>query len=390
MFGADEMVTPCPVDLREMYYQHGGERFGCLPPEEHVSPGMAPAAPPSPMRVSVSLANAVEEPRNNASAARAAACVSQTQHAPNSPMWGSGAAGCMGNAAGHMGAPYPSQEQFRHGFLEQQRGHQAMGAMTHGAGIPHPSWTSPMLPGGHAFDQGMVRPQMPPMSAPPRAAMPQQQVAFDHQALARQQAFAPLPRNVGPQSFAPFMTQAPVHSGIAPMMGGGIGHPSMAQGSAVAGTSTSTAPARSQRGGTRRLRLWAHIYLHMQVPNFDLVPRLIGRGGCNMRKIAETTGAKIRIRGRGSGHLEIDGVREAPVPLMVAVTTDKADPAAFHMAMEMTLKVLRDCEGRFHEFIAANNIQHEGACYSIGNMPDNARPVVADLLGDVPTTPTAA
>ena len=64
------------------------------------------------------------------------------------------------------------------------------------------------------------------------------------------------------------------------------------------------------RGPRRPARLWVHIYLHMQAQDFDLVPMLIGRGGCNMRKIADKTAAKVRIRGRGSGHLEIDGKQE--------------------------------------------------------------------------------
>eukprot|EP00425_Heterocapsa_triquetra_P006392 CAMPEP_0195157288 /NCGR_PEP_ID=MMETSP0448-20130528/185088_1 /TAXON_ID=66468 /ORGANISM="Heterocapsa triquestra, Strain CCMP 448" /LENGTH=456 /DNA_ID=CAMNT_0040196081 /DNA_START=32 /DNA_END=1399 /DNA_ORIENTATION=- len=92
-------------------------------------------------------------------------------------------------------------------------------------------------------------------------------------------------------------------------------------------------PRRS--GHSRRLRLWAHIYLHMDVHGFDLVPRLIGRGGANMRRIADKTQAKIRIRGRGSGHLEVDGKYEAPTPLMVAVTTDRADASSFRHAVEL-------------------------------------------------------
>merc|ERR1712032_88502 len=44
----------------------------------------------------------------------------------------------------------------------------------------------------------------------------------------------------------------------------------------AAASGESRAPATR---GSRRLRLWAHIYLHMQVQGFDLVPRLIGRGG---------------------------------------------------------------------------------------------------------------
>ena len=52
-------------------------------------------------------------------------------------------------------------------------------------------------------------------------------------------------------------------------------------------------------------RLWVHIYLNKRVPDFELVPMLIGRFGCNMRNIHQQTGAKVRVRGLGSGHMEV-------------------------------------------------------------------------------------
>jgi len=139
----------------------------------------------------------------------------------------------------------------------------------------------------------------------------------------------------------------------------------------------------SHNRSSRRLRLWAHIYLHMQVPGFDLVPRLIGRGGCNMRRIAESTGAKIRIRGRGSGHLEIDGKSEAPTPLMVAVTTDCADGTGFRQAIEMTLAELRTVEQRFLTHCQKMAHVHEGPCFSMGLLPDAGRECLGDLLEGV-------
>mmetsp|Transcript_16199 Transcript_16199/g.48654 ORF Transcript_16199/g.48654 Transcript_16199/m.48654 type:complete len:650 (-) Transcript_16199:135-2084(-) len=142
-------------------------------------------------------------------------------------------------------------------------------------------------------------------------------------------------------------------------------------------------PAQSLRlkrsGGSRRLRLWAHIYLHMQAPNFDLVPRLIGRGGANMRRIAELTNAKIRIRGRGSGHLEIDGKHEAPTPLMVAVTTDHTDGGGFKKAIELTIKELVIVQERFHDFCQKNGLEHEGPCFSLGLIADAAQGMLDDL-----------
>lgn len=146
------------------------------------------------------------------------------------------------------------------------------------------------------------------------------------------------------------------------------------------------------RKSSRKPRLWAHIYLHMQgVPEFDLVPRLIGRGGCNMKKISEETKAKIRVRGQGSGHLEENGrggpKAEAPTPLMVAVTTDFADGTSFKIAVGQIVKVLQGVEQKFRAHCLKKNHVHEGPCYSQGLVPDDARQVLGALLQDIPEQP---
>eukprot|EP00931_Biecheleriopsis_adriatica_P053804 TRINITY_DN31587_c0_g1_i1.p1 TRINITY_DN31587_c0_g1~~TRINITY_DN31587_c0_g1_i1.p1 ORF type:complete len:600 (+),score=146.11 TRINITY_DN31587_c0_g1_i1:220-2019(+) len=134
----------------------------------------------------------------------------------------------------------------------------------------------------------------------------------------------------------------------------------------------------------RRLRLWAHIYLHMQAEGFDLVPRFIGRGGCNTRKIAEATGAKVRIRGQGSGHKEVEGKHEAPTPLMVAVTTDEAEAAMFKKAVDMTVKVLKTVEGRYLAFCQQKKLEHSGPCYSIGLLNSSSNEALGSLLDSIP------
>eukprot|EP00928_Gymnodinium_smaydae_P029957 TRINITY_DN22410_c0_g1_i1.p1 TRINITY_DN22410_c0_g1~~TRINITY_DN22410_c0_g1_i1.p1 ORF type:complete len:594 (-),score=100.77 TRINITY_DN22410_c0_g1_i1:258-2039(-) len=141
--------------------------------------------------------------------------------------------------------------------------------------------------------------------------------------------------------------------------------------------------------GKRPLRLWAHIYLHMQRPGFDLVPMLIGRGGQNLRKIADQTGAKLRVRGRGSGHLEVDGKYEAPTPLMVAVTTELKDRDGFRSAIELTLQELRGVERRFRDFLEkggdASGEPFVGPCFSIGLLTDGAAELLDGVLDGVPT-----
>merc|ERR1712135_114580 len=78
----------------------------------------------------------------------------------------------------------------------------------------------------------------------------------------------------------------------------------------------------------------------------------------------KATGASIRIRGRGSGHLEVDGKFEAPTPLMWAVTADYEDAEGFRNAVEMTLAELRTVEHRFLVFCQKKGHVQEGPCFS--------------------------
>lgn len=137
--------------------------------------------------------------------------------------------------------------------------------------------------------------------------------------------------------------------------------------------------------GKRALRLWAHIHLHMRATGFDLVPMLIGRGGCNVKRIVEATGAKIRVRGRGSGHLEIDGKFEAPTPLMVAVTSNLEDKAGFRNAVVMTIEELRCVEQRFLAFCEKTwHAKPEGPCFSMGTLPRLAEEALGSDIKEIP------
>ena len=99
-----------------------------------------------------------------------------------------------------------------------------------------------------------------------------------------------------------------------------------------------------------RPRLWCHIFLNRRHEDFNLVPMLIGHGGKNTKTVNEKTGAKVRIRGKGSGHLEVEGKREAPVPLMVAITSDGEDALQFAQAVQMMTTVLDKANAQFGEF----------------------------------------
>jgi hypothetical protein len=102
-------------------------------------------------------------------------------------------------------------------------------------------------------------------------------------------------------------------------------------------------------------RLWCHIYLNQRHEDFDLVPRLIGYGGANTKNIFEKTQAKVRIRGKGSGHKEKNG-KEAQVPLMVAITSAFEDTLQFAQAVQMMTAVLDAANAEFAKFCKQWNI----------------------------------
>jgi len=119
------------------------------------------------------------------------------------------------------------------------------------------------------------------------------------------------------------------------------------------------ARARAQWPSRKEARWWMHLFLHQRHTGFQLVPMLIGTQGVNMKEIHIQTGSKIRIRGRGSGHLEVDGMEEAPVPLMAAVTTDRDQPEMFLLAVHMTIKLLHEVQTKWRAFC------HDSGCPSV-------------------------
>lgn len=77
------------------------------------------------------------------------------------------------------------------------------------------------------------------------------------------------------------------------------------------------------------------------------VRMIIGKGGQNTKDIYFQTGCKIRVRGRGSGHLEQGTSEEAPTPLMLAVTAEPNNKVGFMTAVELSLLLLENIEERF-------------------------------------------
>jgi hypothetical protein len=152
-------------------------------------------------------------------------------------------------------------------------------------------------------------------------------------------------------------------------------------------------PARSARlGKASRMpnKLWCHLYLEesMLRPGFDFNKKIIGHGGCCTRAIFDATGAKIRLRGHGSKHLE--GGREAPVHLMLAVTTEETEPDNFRKAVEMAEELLRGVEVKFQTF--CQNRSKEPTApkthyFWIGELSTRGKACLGSLLERVPYIP---
>jgi len=120
------------------------------------------------------------------------------------------------------------------------------------------------------------------------------------------------------------------------------------------------------------LRLVAHIHINMEAPTFNPVGFLIGKGGCNMKRIVQNTGAHLRVRGKGSGYLEVKGLHEAETPLMIAVTGSAADPPSFKLAVSMTLEQLSLVEARFIDFCRKQGFKTRGPHFHISFLSHGA------------------
>ena len=179
---------------------------------------------------------------------------------------------------------------------------------------------------------------------------------------------------------------------------------SAAQASSASGSSGASAAAQppgspsanARKNGKgwpkQEARVWAHIELFKLHPEFDLVPMLIGCGGENTSNIYKKTGAKIRIRGRGSGHLEIlnskgEKVSEAPVPLMIAVTSEKSAIREFRKAVEMCVQLLDMVAANFKIFCALHRLPLEienRQLFYIMEVSRGSEPLLVDLLRQFP------
>eukprot|EP00443_Scrippsiella_acuminata_P022449 CAMPEP_0115265010 /NCGR_PEP_ID=MMETSP0270-20121206/50731_1 /TAXON_ID=71861 /ORGANISM="Scrippsiella trochoidea, Strain CCMP3099" /LENGTH=430 /DNA_ID=CAMNT_0002681061 /DNA_START=25 /DNA_END=1317 /DNA_ORIENTATION=- len=152
-------------------------------------------------------------------------------------------------------------------------------------------------------------------------------------------------------------------------------------------------PQPRQRRLQIRSRLWCHLYVSpdMLKHGFDFNKKIIGHGGCCTRAIYDATGAKIRLRGRGSGHLE--GGCEAPAPLMLAITGEHGETANFCKAIKMSAELLQDVSRRFQSFCQPRGKHQKGGgrplaeqsspLFWVGEISPLGATVAASVLDDL-------
>merc|ERR1712072_1313084 len=81
---------------------------------------------------------------------------------------------------------------------------------------------------------------------------------------------------------------------------------------------------------------------------FNVVRKLLGDRGSHMKSIAENSGAKLRIRGRGSGFLEGPDQKEASdEPLMLCISA--TSPEGFQRAVEDVESLLHQVHDEYRE-----------------------------------------
>jgi len=81
---------------------------------------------------------------------------------------------------------------------------------------------------------------------------------------------------------------------------------------------------------------------------FHVVSRVIGRGGANMKRIFADSGAKLRLRGRGSNFLEGAEEKESEDDLMLCVSC--MDASSFDMARKAVSKLIEGIYQQYRTF----------------------------------------
>jgi len=140
---------------------------------------------------------------------------------------------------------------------------------------------------------------------------------------------------------------------------GGIGSP-LGDGALVAGRSASmsahqdvkVAVATAHVKGVRKHTCRFLIGIDND-KEFQVVRRIIGAKGMNMKRIVKQTDAKLRLRGVGSGYFEGAGQRESSEPLQLCVSCTSSD--GYRTAARLVEELLGNVYDDYRQFCRENN-----------------------------------
>lgn len=96
---------------------------------------------------------------------------------------------------------------------------------------------------------------------------------------------------------------------------------------------------------------------------FDLVPRLIGRGGCNTKDIAAVSKGKLLIRGSGSSGRRSRGPAVSDTPLQMLL--EGCDAAAFEAGKQKLMALLDSVAQHFERYCRKKGFAVQAKFYSL-------------------------
>jgi RNA recognition motif-containing protein len=89
--------------------------------------------------------------------------------------------------------------------------------------------------------------------------------------------------------------------------------------------------------------------------DFQVARRIIGSKGCNMKKIVDVSGAKLRLRGKGSGYLEGANREESPEPLHLCVSCTSLE--GYNAAVNAVTEILEGVYDEYRRFYTNRRVK---------------------------------
>mmetsp|Transcript_83205 Transcript_83205/g.130933 ORF Transcript_83205/g.130933 Transcript_83205/m.130933 type:complete len:435 (-) Transcript_83205:3-1307(-) len=143
-------------------------------------------------------------------------------------------------------------------------------------------------------------------------------------------------------------------------------------------------PERPRLKGRTRSDLWCEIFLDEQmldVCDFEVEKKLIGKGGCNTKGIFLATGSKILVCGQGAERGKVRRKRMSHDHLRIEIVSDRQAQTSFRRAFDMVMQLIRPISDEFDRF-CLRQLNHtlDGKRYWIGSTTGQALHCLGHLL----------